>query len=75
MRLAGTRRVRVSPRRERGLRGLDGGVDVLGAAARDAADDLLRGRVDDVESLAADGRYPLPINQVGIVCDECNDRS
>ena len=53
--LAGGLRIR----REGGLGGGDGAVDVRGAAEADPAGDALVGRVDDVERLGLGGLHPF----------------
>jgi ParB family chromosome partitioning protein len=53
------------PLGERALRRLDGEVDVGGVAARDARDDVLGRRVDDLDLLVRAGLAPLPADQHG----------
>ena len=51
------------PLGERAPGGGDGQLDVGGGGARHAADDLLGGRVDDVDLLAGGGLSPLPADE------------
>ena len=48
---------------ERGARGLDGAVDVLGVALGDVGEDVAGRRVVDVESLSGGGLHPVAADQ------------